>query len=108
MPENLSFVPDFSTLGQFNVTEVWSLGVLVAGLTIFSIMLTDFFDTMGTATAIAEQAGLTTAGRQGARDQPGPARRLVRRCGGRCRGHQLEHELHRERGGRGGGRPRPA
>ena len=53
-------MPDFSTLGQFNVTEVWDLGILVAALTIFSIMLTDFFDTMGTATAITEQAGLTT------------------------------------------------
>jgi len=31
---------------------------LSAVLTIFSFMLTDFFDTMGTATAIAEQAGL--------------------------------------------------
>ena len=60
VPENLSFVPDFSTLGDFNVTEVWELGILVASLTIFSIMLTDFFDTMGTATAIAEQAGLAT------------------------------------------------
>ena len=60
LPENLDFVPDFSTLGQFNVTEVWNLGALVAGLTIFSIMLTDFFDTMGTATAISEQAGLST------------------------------------------------
>jgi AGZA family xanthine/uracil permease-like MFS transporter len=59
-PADLSFVPDFSTLGQFNVTEVWELGILVASLTIFSIMLTDFFDTMGTATAIAEQAGLAT------------------------------------------------
>jgi AGZA family xanthine/uracil permease-like MFS transporter len=60
VPANLSFVPDFSTLGDFNVTEVWELGILVASLTIFSIMLTDFFDTMGTATAIAEQAGLAT------------------------------------------------
>ncbi len=60
VPENLDFVPDFSTLGQFDVTEVWKLGILVASLTIFAIMLTDFFDTMGTATAIAEQAGLST------------------------------------------------
>jgi AGZA family xanthine/uracil permease-like MFS transporter len=59
-PTDMSFVPDFSTLGQFDLTEVWSLGALVAALTIFSIMLTDFFDTMGTATAITEQAGLTT------------------------------------------------
>jgi AGZA family xanthine/uracil permease-like MFS transporter len=59
-PETLEFVPDFSTLGQFDVTEVWNLGFLAAALTIFAIMLTDFFDTMGTATAITEQAGLTT------------------------------------------------
>jgi AGZA family xanthine/uracil permease-like MFS transporter len=59
-PENLDFVPDFSTLGQFDVTEVWEIGILAAALTIFAIMLTDFFDTMGTATAITEQAGLTT------------------------------------------------
>ena len=32
--------------------------LLAALLTIFSFMLTDFFDTMGTATAISEQAGL--------------------------------------------------
>ena len=59
-PADLSFVPDFSTLGRFDVTEVWTLGLLAAALTIFAIMLTDFFDTMGTATAITEQAGLTT------------------------------------------------
>ena len=60
LPANLDFVPDFSTLGQFDVAEVWNLGILAAALTIFAIMLTDFFDTMGTATAITEQAGLTT------------------------------------------------
>jgi AGZA family xanthine/uracil permease-like MFS transporter len=60
LPAEMDFVPDFSTLGQFDVTEVWNLGILAAALTIFAIMLTDFFDTMGTATAITEQAGLTT------------------------------------------------
>ena len=60
LPAELNFVPDFSTLGQFDVTNVWTLGALAAALTIFTIMLTDFFDTMGTATAIIEQAGLTT------------------------------------------------
>ena len=35
------------------------LGFLSAILTIFTLMLTDFFDTMGTATAIVEQAELT-------------------------------------------------
>ena len=61
-PADLSAVPDFSTLGAFDLGNVFShLGLLAAVLTIFTIMLTDFFDTMGTATAITEQAGLTDA-----------------------------------------------
>jgi AGZA family xanthine/uracil permease-like MFS transporter len=60
VPPNLIRAPEFSTLGQFNLLEVFThLGPLVAILTIFSFMLTDFFDTMGTATAISDQAGLT-------------------------------------------------
>ncbi len=59
VPSDLDFVPDLSTLGNFDLGNVWTLGALAALLTIFAIMLTDFFDTMGTATAIAEQAGLT-------------------------------------------------
>jgi adenine/guanine/hypoxanthine permease len=55
------FVPNisFSTLGAFDLTNVFTVfGFLPAILTIFTIMLADFFDTMGTATAISEQAGL--------------------------------------------------
>ncbi|MDP9483331.1 MAG: NCS2 family permease [Chloroflexota bacterium] len=60
LPSSFVVTPDFSTLGQFNLTEVFTkLGLLAALLTVFSFLLTDFFDTMGTATAIAEQAGLT-------------------------------------------------
>lgn len=51
--------PEFSTLWQFDLGNVWDLGFLTAILTIFTFMLTDFFDTMGTATAVVEQAGLT-------------------------------------------------
>ncbi|HET6380121.1 MAG TPA: NCS2 family permease [candidate division Zixibacteria bacterium] len=58
--EGLTVLPDFSTLGAFDLGNVWTLGALAAILTIFTLMLADFFDTMGTATAIAEQAGLTT------------------------------------------------
>jgi AGZA family xanthine/uracil permease-like MFS transporter len=59
MPTSLLATPDFSTLGDFDLTNVFTvLGGLAAVLTIFSFMLTDFFDTMGTATAISEQAGL--------------------------------------------------
>jgi len=37
---------------------VFTLPILVAILTIFAIMLSDFFDTMGTVTGIAAEAGL--------------------------------------------------
>lgn len=61
VPSDLFRTPDFSTLGQFDMTNVFNtLGILAAVLTIFSILVLDFFDTMGTATAITEQAGLTT------------------------------------------------
>ena len=46
-------------------------------LTIFSFMLTDFFDTMGTATAISEQAGLVDEEGQPENVGPDPARRLA-------------------------------
>jgi AGZA family xanthine/uracil permease-like MFS transporter len=49
----------FSTIGKFDLAEVFSkLGLLTALLTIFAIMLTDFFDTMGTVTGVAAEAGL--------------------------------------------------
>jgi AGZA family xanthine/uracil permease-like MFS transporter len=59
LPPTFTATPSFSTLGQFDLGNVFTtLGALAAILTIFSFMLTDFFDTMGTATAISEQAGL--------------------------------------------------
>jgi AGZA family xanthine/uracil permease-like MFS transporter len=49
----------FSTIGDFNLGNVFTkLGFLTAILTIFAIMLTDFFDTMGTVTGVAAEAGL--------------------------------------------------
>ncbi|NJD30074.1 MAG: NCS2 family permease [Chloroflexi bacterium] len=58
VPSGLTLVPDFRTLGAFDLTNVFSLGVLTALLIIFSIMLIDFFDTMGTITGVAAEAGL--------------------------------------------------
>ncbi len=49
----------FSTIGAVNLTEAFEkLGPFVAVLVIFSIALIDFFDTMGTVTAVGNQAGL--------------------------------------------------
>jgi AGZA family xanthine/uracil permease-like MFS transporter len=59
VPGNLTLTPNFSTLGAFDVTQVFTvLPVLTAILVIFAIMLTDFFDTMGTVTGVAAEAGL--------------------------------------------------
>ena len=58
LPDALTATPDFSTIGKFDLGQVWTLGPLIAVLTIFAIMLTDFFDTMGTVTAVAAEAGL--------------------------------------------------
>ena len=59
LPESFTVSPSFASLGDFDLGNVFAtLGLLTALLTIFSFMLTDFFDTMGTATAIAEQADL--------------------------------------------------
>ena len=60
VPDTFSVTPSFDTLGDFDLENVFKqLGWVAALLTIFSFMLTDFFDTVGTATAIAEQADLT-------------------------------------------------
>ncbi len=61
VPANLTVTPSFTTLGNFDLGNAFSkLGLITAALTIFAIMLSDFFDTMGTVTGVAEEAGLTT------------------------------------------------
>ena len=62
IPSGLTMTPSFSTIGlglQDPFQVFTKLGVLVAVLTIFAIMLSDFFDTMGTVTGVAAEAGLT-------------------------------------------------
>ena len=59
IPANISWAPSFSTIGQFDIGNVFTtLPLLTAILVIFTIMLTDFFDTMGTVTGVAAEAGL--------------------------------------------------
>lgn len=61
IPSGLTATPSFSTLGlglQDPFQVFAKLGPIAAVLTIFAIMLSDFFDTMGTVTGIAAEAGL--------------------------------------------------
>ena len=96
-PETFSVTPSFDTLGAFDLGNVFTqLGFIAAALTIFSFMLTDFFDTMGTATAISEQAGLVDD--EGNIDDVGKVLfvdSIGAAIGGAAR-RQLEYELHRE------------
>jgi len=59
IPKEITSPFTFTTLGAFDLTEVFTkLPLLTAILVIFAIMLTDFFDTMGTVTGVAHEAGL--------------------------------------------------
>src|SRR5215470_11652253 len=64
-PTALVAPPDFSTLGAgFDLSVFARVGLITALVTIFSIMLSDFFDTMGTVIGIGGEAGwLTPEGR---------------------------------------------
>lgn len=61
-PDKVVDLPDFGTLGEFNLLGSFeSAGVVTALLLIFTLMLADFFDTMGTMTAIGAEADLLQA-----------------------------------------------
>lgn len=58
-PDKLFTTPDFSLLGQFNLLgSIERVGLVTVSLLVFSILLADFFDTMGTMTAVGAEAGL--------------------------------------------------
>jgi len=57
LPATLVQLPDFSTFGRLDFGLVARLGVVTAVLATFSIMLSDFFDTMGTIIGVGGQAG---------------------------------------------------
>ena len=64
IPDNLVATPRFDTLGLgfediFGAFTNPKTGFLAALLLVFTLLLADFFDTMGTMTAIGSQAGLT-------------------------------------------------
>jgi AGZA family xanthine/uracil permease-like MFS transporter len=58
IPKSVLALPDFSSLGSGINVEVFArVGAVTAIVTIFSIMLSDFFDTMGTVIGIGGEAG---------------------------------------------------
>ncbi|MFC6285952.1 NCS2 family permease [Nocardioides sp. GCM10027113] len=58
-PDQVVGMPDLQLVGEFNLLGSWqNAGVVVAALFVFTLLLADFFDTMGTMTAIGAEAGL--------------------------------------------------
>ncbi|MFT4188695.1 MAG: NCS2 family permease [Aeromicrobium sp.] len=58
-PDKFFEAPDFSLLGDFNLLGGFDrVGVVAAFLLVFSLLLADFFDTMGTMTAVGAEGGL--------------------------------------------------
>ena len=58
LPESLASTPDLSLLGQFSFDFFGTVGVATALAAVLSIMLSDFFDTMGTVIGLGGEAGL--------------------------------------------------
>ena len=56
IPSSPLALPDFSQLGKFDLGFVGVLGGATAALTVFSLMLSDFFDTVGTVVAVGQEA----------------------------------------------------
>ena len=59
VPDGIVGSPDFGLLGAFSLGGSFAqVGVIVAVLFIFTLMLSDFFDTMGTVIGVANEGGL--------------------------------------------------
>jgi adenine/guanine/hypoxanthine permease len=59
LPDSWADTPDFGLLGNFSLLGSWDrVGFIAALLFVFTLLLADFFDTMGTMTAIGAEAGL--------------------------------------------------
>ncbi len=64
LPDRVVSLPDFSLVGQVSFGFAGKLGALGAVLAVFSLMLSDFFDTIGTAIGLGEEGKfLDAAGR---------------------------------------------
>ncbi|MFD5320427.1 NCS2 family permease [Streptomyces sp. NPDC127098] len=59
LPDDIVASPDFGLLGQFSLFGAFGeISLITVVLLVFTLFLTDFFDTMGTAVAVSGEAGL--------------------------------------------------
>ncbi|MGI6873192.1 MULTISPECIES: NCS2 family permease [Amycolatopsis] len=58
LPDRIAGWPDLSLLGQVNFDAWVQVPAITAALIVFTLILTDFFDTIGTMTGLGKEAGL--------------------------------------------------
>jgi adenine/guanine/hypoxanthine permease len=59
VPKKWFDLPDLSLLGQFNLFDSWkTAGIVICAMFVFTLLITDFFDTMGTMVAVGQEGGL--------------------------------------------------
>jgi AGZA family xanthine/uracil permease-like MFS transporter len=62
LPDDVAAVPDLDLLGEFSLFGSFEqVSWVTVALLVFTLLLADFFDTMGTMTAIGAEAGLNDA-----------------------------------------------
>lgn len=60
LPDSFGGIPDLSIVGNVDLFGAFvNLGVISASLLVFTLVLANFFDAMGTMTALGRQTGLT-------------------------------------------------
>ena len=60
LPDSFGGIPDLSLVGKIDLFGAFvEVGVVAASLLVFTLVLANFFDAMGTMTALGRQAGLT-------------------------------------------------
>ncbi len=71
LPDQVVDKPDLSLIGHFSLFGGFSrIGVIAALLIVFALMIADFFDTVGTVTAVGAEGGLLDEDRNLPRSQP--------------------------------------
>ena len=71
LPDSVVSTPDLSIVGHFSLFGGFSrIGVIAALLIVFSLMIADFFDTVGTVTAVGAEGGLLDENRNLPKSQP--------------------------------------
>ena len=62
LPDKVVDTPDLGLLGKFNLFHSWQeAGFLLCLMFVFTLLLSDFFDTMGTMVAVGQEGGLLDA-----------------------------------------------